>query len=126
MRVFLDTNVWISAFATSGLCEELLFSCLEQHKVLTGELLRAEISEVLAKKLSPSPATHKQIKELLQGTTRIEDAGPEIGDNDARLTEAASADAFVTGDKALQELGQVEKMSIVSPRQFFERYLTKR
>ena len=38
MKVFLDTNVLIIAFATRGLCADLMRLLLTEHELLTGEV----------------------------------------------------------------------------------------
>lgn len=39
MRVFLDTNVLVSAFATRGLCADLMRHVLAEHDLITGEVI---------------------------------------------------------------------------------------
>jgi predicted nucleic acid-binding protein len=41
VRVFLDTNVLISAFATRGLCAELFRSVIAEHELVLGEVVLA-------------------------------------------------------------------------------------
>lgn len=122
MRVFLDTNVWVAALATRGLCAELLEQCLARHAVLTSALLRAEFDDVVERKLAPAPATWAEIGRLWAMSCAIPDAAPERGDNDTRLLEAAAdarAEAFVTGDKAVLERRSHRDMPIRSPRQMY-------
>lgn len=40
MRVFLDTNVWLSATIFSGLCETLVLQCAEHHILLSSALVQ--------------------------------------------------------------------------------------
>ena len=44
MRVFLDTNVLVSAFATRGLCNELYEYVLNEHELITGEVIIQEFA----------------------------------------------------------------------------------
>ena len=36
MRVFLDTNMLVAAFATRGLCEDVLRTTLSEHELVIG------------------------------------------------------------------------------------------
>ncbi len=42
MRVFLDTNVLVAAFATRGLCEDVLLTMLSEHDLIIGTHVLAE------------------------------------------------------------------------------------
>lgn len=43
MRVFVDTNVWVSAIASPGLCDDLLKQLFGSHEVLGSELVWREL-----------------------------------------------------------------------------------
>mgnify|MGYP002814035003 CR=1 FL=1 len=47
MRVFLDTNVLVSAFATRGMCADVLRVVLAEHTLITREVVLRELSRVL-------------------------------------------------------------------------------
>jgi predicted nucleic acid-binding protein len=120
VRVFLDTNVWISAFVAPGACRRLVAFALPFHETLSSALVRQEITSVLTEKLNAPPPSTQWLEEFLRETRPLSDANPEIGDNDARLlagASAAGAELFVTGNNALLEKGFVGAMRIVSPRE---------
>ncbi len=120
MKVFLDTNVWVSAFLAPGLCEELLIRCVEDGIVLTSPVLWQELTEVLARKVSPSAKVLKHAEFLRRQTTTIADVAEPENDNDARLVAAAAAAGaglFITGDARLVNWGAANSMPIVTPRQ---------
>ena len=48
MKVFLDTNVLVSAFTARGLCTDLFRFLLAEHDVMTGEVNLVELRRVLA------------------------------------------------------------------------------
>ena len=48
MKVFLDTNVLVSAFTARGLCTDLFRYLLAEHEVMTGEVNLVELRRVLA------------------------------------------------------------------------------
>ena len=51
MRVFLDTNVLVSAFATRGLSADLFELVLNQHELVTGSKVLEELGNALRLKL---------------------------------------------------------------------------
>jgi putative PIN family toxin of toxin-antitoxin system len=129
VRGFLDTNVLVSAFATRGLCADLLELVLLEHDLVLGRHLLQELNKTLKSKLRLPAAHAKAIVDFVSGeaTQTIGQAAParvQADPADARvLGEALAAKAalFVTGDAALLALGAVEDMEIVSPRGFWER-----
>ena len=55
MRVFLDTNVLVSAYAARGLCADLLRLVLGEHALLTGAVNLVELRRVLTERLAAPP-----------------------------------------------------------------------
>ena len=47
MKLFLDTNVIVSAFTARGLCADLFRHLLAEHELLTGEVNVVELRRVL-------------------------------------------------------------------------------
>jgi putative PIN family toxin of toxin-antitoxin system len=129
VRVFLDTNVLVSAFATRGLCADLLELVLLEHDLVLGRHVVQELNKALRSKLRLPAALSSAIVDFVSGeaTQTIEQAAPALvqaDTADARvLGEALAGKAalFVTGDAALLELGTIENMEIVSPRGFWEK-----
>ena len=128
MRVFLDTNVLVSAFASRGLCAEVLELVLLDHDLILGQNVLREFEKALREKVKlPVVRTAEVVDFVLSEATQVIDkAEPAIVNVDAAdalvLGEAISshADLFVTGDAALLRLGVVGALQIVSPRQFWE------
>ena len=129
MRVFLDTNVLVSAFATRGLCADLLELVLLEHDLVLGRHVVQELSKALRSKIKLPAAQAKAIVDFVSGeaTQTIEQAAPALvqaDPADARVLGdalAAKAALFVTGDAALIALRAIEGMEIVSPRGFWEK-----
>ena len=120
MKVFFDTNVWVSVFIGSSLCGDLIADALHGHEVLSSALVGEEIVGALERKIGLSREERRQALNLHGFAQSISDAPAEAGDNDARLLEAArlaGAELFVTGDKAVLERRSIEQMRIVSPRE---------
>lgn len=119
MRVFVDTNVWVSAIASPGLCDELLKRLFRSHEVLGSELVWRELETVLVRKLRFSPQEVGAARAMFSESGLLADVPEPRGDNDARLVAAATAghaDLFATGDKRVLEWGPSGSMRIVSPR----------
>ena len=128
MRVFLDTNVLVSAFATRGLCSDLLELVLVEHDLVLGYHVIDELRRSLRRKIKLPAGNVKEIVEFVSAEAAqfIRDSQPSsarVGQADARILGealASRADVFVTGDAALLKLSVVEDMKIVSPRGFWE------
>lgn len=119
MRVFVDTNVWVSAIASPGLCEELLKQLFSSHEVLSSELVQRELESVLVRKLRFSRQEINAALGMFGETSLLADVSAPRNDSDARLVTAAAAGGahlFVTGDKRVLEWGASGSMRIVSPR----------
>jgi hypothetical protein len=48
LRVFLDTNVLVAAFATRGLCADVLRLVLVHHELVTSAVVVAELQRALS------------------------------------------------------------------------------
>jgi putative PIN family toxin of toxin-antitoxin system len=127
VRVFLDTNVLVAAFATRGLCADVFRLAATEHVLLIGAPVLTELRRILEQKLR-MPATARN--EVLQVLRRFDpvpaakiavDLGIGDADDDhiVACALAASAQVFVTGDKALLGLGKVQGMPMVSPREYW-------
>jgi len=119
MRVFVDTNVWVSAIASPGLCDGLLKRLFAGHEVLGSELVWRELASVLARKLRFSQQEIALAREMFSEAIQLADVVEPRKDSDARLVAAAvagGADLFATGDKRVLEWGKSGSMRIVSPR----------
>lgn len=129
MRIVLDTNVLVAAFATRGLCEALFAACLEGHDLVTSEHILGELGRHLAGKLRIPPRRVQEIVAFVREQSRLvkpasvpaeacrdPDDLPVLG-----TAIAGRADLLVTGDADLLSLGQHASVAIVSPRGCYER-----
>ena len=129
MRVFLDTNVLVSSVATRGLCADVVREVLTSHELIVSDALLKEVKKVLHHKLKvPSSLISEFLNLLKQDTIFIKPSwSPEVNIKDKSdliiiaSALSGSADLFVTGDKELLNLGNVENLKIVSPRVFWEK-----
>jgi len=129
MKVFLDTNVLASAAATRGLCADVLREVFASHQLFISEQVLTELKSVLRFKFGLGQDLIDDFIWLLQQDTVLaEPAGlPRVQMQDKDdlpilgAAIAAGAEVLVTGDKELLELGHIEHLQILSPRQFWER-----
>ena len=128
MRVFLDTNVLVAAYATHGLCEDIFRVTLAEHELVVSETVLTEFERVLVQKLHLPPLRAKTLSSILRRQADVvEPAAPAVWpkrDPDDRWVVAAAieggADFLVTGDRDLLEVAAEVTVSIVSPRAFWE------
>ena len=128
MKVILDTNVFISSFATRGLCHSVFELCLDRFEIVISSSLIKEIRNVLKDKLKlpeifiaetldylSENATSVEVNKLLSGVCR----DPE-DDHIIALADSARANYIITGDEDLLILKKYDSTQIVTPRQFWE------
>ena len=122
MRVFLDTNVLVSAFVSRGLCTDLLKIVLGEHEVLVSNLVVKELKRVLRDKLRAPESVFEYALGIIDHV-EVVPSGTEFDENDDTILAAAiaaEADIFVTGDQELLATAKRSPISAVSPREFME------
>ena len=133
MKVFLDTNVLVSAMATRGLCADVLREILTSHQLIVSIPLFNELRRVLRQKLQIPDELIDDAIEMLQQDAHFATPSTlsdvKIRDKDDLMILSSaldgSADLLVTGDKELLNLGKIRDMEIVSPRGFWKRIRTQ-
>jgi predicted nucleic acid-binding protein len=130
MRVFLDTNVWLSAVVFPGLCSELLLELdTLGHRLLTSSLVREEVHGVLQRKFARHCAAMERFDALWACALCVPDVAEPADDADARLVTAAQvaqADVFVTGYQRVLGWHPRAAMQILSPRQAWHELILAR
>lgn len=134
MRVLLDSNVWMSGFATHGLCADLIRLALRRHglgdsTLLLCEAVRVETLRILREKFGASENDLDPVRTAMAWAEDVAAAAwdPPEGfpdPDDAAIVGAAlaaGAELFVTGDKALLALTEIDGLPIVSPRAAYQR-----
>ena len=127
MKVFLDTNVLIAAFAARGLCADVFRLAATDHDLLIGAPVLVETRRILETKLRMPATARNEVLTVLRRFSQVPAANAPVplGINDpddewmVACVIAASADVFVTGDKALLDLHRVQGLPIISPREFW-------
>lgn len=128
MKVFLDTNVLVAAFATRGLCADVLRTVLAEHELILGDVVLTEFRRVLSKKFKVPAGGIRAAEAVFEGITPIpkptKQSRLELRDPADRWVlasaEAAGADVLVTGDEDLLGAAGESVIRIASPRAFWE------
>jgi putative PIN family toxin of toxin-antitoxin system len=129
VRVFLDTNVLVAAFATRGLCADVLRMVLAEHELLLSGTVLDELTRTLVDKIRVPEPTVREINVFLRASASLADPPsipPPVAirdpDDAVILAEALGigAEVLVTGDKDLLEAGEVPGIKIVDPRGFWQ------
>lgn len=129
MRVFLDTNVLVAAFATRGLCEDVLRTVLAEHELVVSKLVLGELERILVEKLRMPAARAGAISTFVRGQADVVDPKepsrwPENDPDDRWIIAAAMdgrADVLVSGDRDLLDIVGDVPVSVVTPRGFWEK-----
>ena len=133
MRVFLDTNVLVSAVATRGLCSDVLREILVSHELVISTSLIAELKNILHTKIGITQEIISEFLDLLiqdsilSENIRLINIDLKDKDDIVILSTAlnGNSELFVTGDKELLELGKIQSMRIVSSRKYWETLKTR-
>ena len=126
MKIVLDANVIIAAFAARGLCESIIEVCLSEHEIVLCDELLDEILRNLQGKIKIPTSIVADIGALLREYSSMFNPAPMASDvcrdpDDIKilgLAVASNADYIVTGDKDLLVLKKFQGISILNPRSF--------
>lgn len=124
----LDTNVLAAAAVTRGLCADVLRNVLVEHDLLLCGQIVTELHRVLRSKFGIPEDEAQEFLSMLKQDAAIPGTGapPAVRLKDKAdlvilaAAVAGAADALVTGEKELLELGRIGSVKILSPRRFWE------
>ena len=125
---FFDTNVFVSGFATRGLCADVIRLVLTEYEVITGDVVLKELERVLTRKIELPAETIQEIIAFLeqltvQSTPKAVSPIPVRDEDDQWVLAsalAATAEVLVTGDKDLLDIAEkVTGLTITDPRGFW-------
>jgi uncharacterized protein len=127
MRLVLDSNVIIAAFAARGLCQALFEYCLENHEIFICREMLDEIDRKLVQKIGVPRKIAAEISSYLKaGAVLVEPATVERGvcrdESDLKVigtAVTAHAEYLITGDKDLLAIRKYEKTKTLDPRSFW-------
>jgi len=128
VRVCLDTNVLVAAFATRGLCADVFRTVLAEHDLVIGDVILAELRRVLTTKFKVPADRMESIEAVFAPFPRIpKPAAPglaSIRDPADRWVFATAvaerADVLVTGDQDLLAVRDESPLLVLEPRAFWE------
>jgi len=127
MKVVLDSNIYIAAFSSRGLCTSLFELCLDSTSIILSEHILSEVSRVFKKKIKLPPDKIGDIISYLReqcevvGHKKLDKRVCRDADDDniLALAKEAKADYIITGDEDLLVLEKFESISIIGPRDFW-------
>lgn len=128
MRVFLDTNVLVSALTARGISADVFRLILTEHEMLTGEVNLVELRRVLRDRMRVPASQVDAAEQLLREQTIIprpdRPLAIKVRDPDdtwvLASAVAGAADVLVTGDKDLLSIAKAAPLPILNPRAFWE------
>lgn len=128
MKVFLDTNVLVSAFTARGLSADLFRYVVANHELQTGAINLTELRRILRQRFAAQSWQLNLVEGQLRGHTIVArpSAPAEIScrdPDDAWVLASAlagGADLLVTGDRDLLVLNGRAGLPIRTPRQAWE------
>ena len=128
MKIVLDSNVIIAAFAARGLCNALVESCIGNHDIILCEEILSEIANNLKRKIRlPDDVIHQILLLLRSHSTLVTPQKVDIkacrDKKDLMVLSSAIAGKVqyvITGDKDLLSVGKFEGVKIVDPRTFWD------
>ena len=128
MRIALDTNVLVSAFATRGLSADILRLVLSDHQLVIGETVLGELERILRDKFKAPSATVSDTISFLRSQAVVVGTAPDLDfrlrdrDDEPVLAEALHglAEVLVSGDQDLTSAADRSPIPILTPRELWE------
>ena len=127
MKIVLDSNVIIAAFATKGLCSKIFEFCILTQEIVISEYILNEIERNLLEKLKMPAEKVKERIEFIKSIAKVvfpvkieesvcndETDQPIIG-----TAVAGGAEVIVTGDADLIEIQEYKGIKFLKPRDFW-------
>lgn len=128
MRIFLGTNVLVSAYTARGISADLVRFILAEHELLTGEVNLEELRRVLRDQSHASAEQVGAVEAELRAQTVVprptRPSAIPVRDPDDQWVLAsaiaAGADLLVMSDRDLLDVADQAPMPIVGPRGCWE------
>lgn len=131
-RLVFDTNVLVSAFVYKKFAGEVYQHCAERYYLFTSAWILEELADKLTHKFKLPEPVQNDILAQVRADTRLvlpTNALPTDSSDpdDNYVLQAAlfvDANVLITGDKEhLLPLRRIANTEIISPREFYERYI---
>jgi putative PIN family toxin of toxin-antitoxin system len=128
VKICLDSNVLVSAFATRGLAADALRVVLAEHELIVPAVVLEEVERVLREKFQVAPSVLALARQVLESQTVVPRPATVLpvavrDPADAWVLASAvagGADLLVTGDDDLLSIAAQAPLPILSPRAFWE------
>lgn len=128
MKIVIDTNVLIAAFIARGTCHDLFEHCAINHTIVVSDFILDEFETKLVSKFKFTVQEAASASRLLRTRAVLIPVVPlnepfcrDPDDNNIlALSETASADCIVTGDRDLLDLREDWKIPVLSPGSFWQ------
>jgi uncharacterized protein len=128
VRVFLDTNLLLSALAARGLCADLFQVLIAGHTIVVSEDVLVELERALVAKLRFPERLLKDTLVFLRESCEVVPASralplPGLDRADRVVVTGAiiaKVDALVTGDQAILAMQEAHGIPLLSPRGLWE------
>ena len=129
MKVVLDTNVIVAAFASHGLCHLVFETVVANHTLIISPYVLKEIERAFIKKIKTTTTRCNEVIRFLKNQgTLLKDVSDNVDlecrdPNDLHILTLAvhsKANVLVSGDQDLLVLKRVQNIPILSPREFWE------
>jgi putative PIN family toxin of toxin-antitoxin system len=128
MKVFLDTNVIVSAVTTRGLCADVFRTVLAEHELITSSRVLKEVRRILKMKFDVPDELIVEYLEIIEQDAVVAEFKdlphlPIKDKDDIEIVAAAvsaSSHVLVTGDREVQSIKNFKNVRIMSPRAFWE------
>lgn len=132
MKLILDSNVIVSAFATRGICASLFEAILVADVIVTSEDILDEVSRILKRKIKLPQVDVEEIILFLRENTEVMNydklekqvCRDKDDDNVLALALSNGIHIIVTGDKDLLILKKYKTISIISPKEFWKTHIS--
>lgn len=127
MKVVLDSNVLVAAFATRGLCTSVFELCIDRCDIVASEFILGEVYKTMNVKFAVPPEKLDGIIDYLRENCEIASypkpertkCRDQHDDDILALAAATGADFLITGDKDLLIMQTYKNSRIVDPREFW-------
>ena len=129
MRIVLDTNVIVAAFASRGLCAEVFEVCASSHTIVISEHILTEVNSAFLKKIKLPEEIVRDVTDYLRDIA--EPVKPDHIDTSAcrdkhdlpviGTATKVNVDFIVTGDADLLAVKSYHGIDIITPRELWNR-----
>jgi len=129
MKVFLDTNVLVSAFATKGICQDIFELVSQRHELILSQGVLKEFKRILITKFKYDTNYVDEILFFLNsefGSVPESRHKPQymLGDkSDEYILGSAiesSTEVLISGDKHfINNRSKIAQLEILTPREFW-------